>query len=264
MPFAQLQGRRLYYERRGSGEPLVLVQGMAGHHAIWGEPFLTALARHFDVINLDHRGVGDSTDVPGDFTVLDLAEDVVALLDALGIRDAHVVGASLGGMVAQELVLHHPDRVRRLVIACSYPGGPGSSLRAAGPIRMMSASQTRDVEQAIRAAFVSNLSADYVADERNYDTFKTVSLSVAVPVHVILRQAKAVFVHDASARLGSIEAATLVIHGREDDMLEYLNGELIAKLVPGAELYTFEHTGHLFWWEHPDESAEVIRRHCLG
>lgn len=264
MPFADLDDRRLFYARRGSGEPLVLVQGMAGHHAIWGEPFLTALARDFDVINLDHRGIGESTDVPGDFTVFDLAEDVVALLDALDIRDAHVLGVSFGGMVAQELVLQHPDRLRRLVLGCSYCGGPDGSLRAPGPLRMMTAMHTRDVEQAIRAAYVSNFAPDFAADEHNYAPFKEVSLSVVAPVHVILRQAKASFAHDTSARLGSVETPTLVLHGRQDDMLEYVNGELIAKLIPDAQLHTFEDTGHMFWWEHPDESAALIRAHCLS
>jgi pimeloyl-ACP methyl ester carboxylesterase len=264
MAFAELGSRRLFFDRRGAGEPLVLIQGMAGHHEIWGKKFLSELARDFDVINIDHRGIGESDDVAGDFTVHDLAEDVVAVLDALGIADAHVLGVSLGGMIAQDLVLNHPERVRRLVIGCSYCGGPGASLRASGPIRMMTAMQTRDVEQAIRAAYVSNLSAAFAADEHNYAPFKKASLAVAAPVNVILRQAKSAFAHDVSARLGEIETPTLVLHGREDDMLEYLNGELIAKLIPSANLHTFEETGHLFWWEHPVDSAALIREHCLS
>jgi pimeloyl-ACP methyl ester carboxylesterase len=261
---AEFGARSIFYERRGTGEPLLFIQGMAGHHKIWGEPFISAVARDFDVIAMDHRGIGESTDVAGDFTVVDLADDVVALLDALQLDDVHVVGISLGGMVAQELVLRNPKRVRRLVIGCSYCGGPGASLRAPGPLRMMTAMQTRDVEQAIRAAYVSNLSADFVADEHHYEPFKEASLAITAPVNVIMRQAKAAFAHDTSARLGSVETPTLVLHGDEDDMLEYLNGELIAKLIPGARLHTFERTGHLFWWEHPEESAALIREHCLG
>jgi pimeloyl-ACP methyl ester carboxylesterase len=263
MPSVDLGTRRIFYERRGSGEPLLLIQGMAGHHKIWGEPFLKALARDFDVIVMENRGIGESTDVPGDFTTLDLAEDAIALLDALGLHDAHVLGISLGGMAAQELVLHHPDRVRRLVIGCSYCGGPGASLRAPGPLRMMTAMQTRDVEQALRAAYVSNFSAGFAEDENHYGPFREVALAVAAPVDVIMRQAKAAFAHDTSARLGDISVPTLVIHGEEDDMLEYLNGQLIAKLIPDADFHTFDHTGHLFWWEHPEQSAALIRQHCL-
>ena len=264
MPLADLGTRKIYYERRGSGEPLLLIQGMAGHSKIWGEPFLSALARDFDVIVMENRGIGESTDVPGDFTVVDLAEDVVELLDTLGVPDAHVVGISLGGMIAQELVLRHPERVRRLVIACSYCGGPEASLRSPGPLRMMTAMNTRDVEQAIRAGYVSNFSAEFAADEHNYAPFKEVALSVAAPVDVIMRQAKAAFGHDTSERLGEITTPTLVLHGDEDDMLEYLNGVLIAKLIPGSTFHTFDHTGHMFWWEHPEDSAALIREHCLS
>jgi len=264
MPTANLGTRSLYYERRGSGEPLLLIQGMAGHTRIWGEPFLTELARSFDVVTLENRGIGESTDVPGDFTIVDLAEDAVALLDDLGWDDAHVAGVSMGGMIAQELVLRHPARVRRLVIACSYCGGEGASFRASGPMRMMTAMNTGDVEQAVRAGYVSNFSATFAADERNYEPFKAAALSVATPPNVIMRQAKASFAHDTSARLGGIEAPTLIIHGDEDNMLEYANSQLIAKLMPTATFHTFEDTGHMLWWEHPRESAALIRQHCLG
>jgi pimeloyl-ACP methyl ester carboxylesterase len=263
MPLAELGTRDIFYERRGEGEPLLLIQGMAGHRKMWGEPFLSALARDFDVITMENRGIGESSDVAGDFTVVELADDVARFLDALGLSDVYVVGISLGGMIAQELVLRHPERVRRLVIGCSYCGGPGASLRAPGPLRMMTAMQTGDIEQAIRAAYVSNFSAQFAAEERNYAPFKDIALAVTAPVDVIMRQAKAAFGHDTSARLGQITTPTLVLHGDEDDMLEYLNGQLIAKLIPDARLHTFERTGHLFWWEHPEESAALIREHCL-
>ncbi|MGN6607200.1 MAG: alpha/beta fold hydrolase [Jatrophihabitans sp.] len=264
MPRAQLNGRGLYYERRGDGPPLLLIQGMAGHHRTWGEPFLTALARDFDVVAYDHRGIGESDDVAGDFTIGDLADDAAALLDDLGWTSAHVLGVSLGGMVAQELALQHASRVRTLVLGCTYPGGEGASLRAAGPIRMMTAMNTRDVEQAVRAAYVSNLSAGHIADERHYAAFHEMALSVAAPVPVILRQAKAAFAHDAGDRLAGIAVPTLVLHGDEDDMMEHLNAEVIAAAVPGARLVTFEHTGHMFWWEHPERAAALIREHCCG
>ena len=264
MPTAHIGSRELYYERRGSGEPLLLIQGMAGHTQIWGEPFLRELARSFDVVALENRGIGQSTDVPGDYSIVELAEDAAALLDALEWASAHVAGVSMGGMIAQELVLRHPSRVRTLVIACSYCGGEGASLRASGPMRMMTAMNTGDVEQAVRAGYVSNFSAAFAADERHYEPFKEAALAVPAPANVIIRQAKASFAHDTSARLGNIAAPTLIIHGDEDNMLEYANSQLIAKLMPTATFHTFERTGHMFWWEHPRESAALIRDHCLA
>jgi pimeloyl-ACP methyl ester carboxylesterase len=238
---------------------VLLIQGMAGHHGTWGEPFLAALAADFDVVAYDQRGIGGSDDAPGDFTVADRADDAAALLDALGRPSAHVVAVSLGGMVAQELALRHPQRVRRLVLGCSYPGGRGASLRASGPIRMLTALSTGDPTQSVRAAYVSNLSPAFVADERHFDPFRAMALSVPVDVSVVLRQAKAAFAHDAGERLGLVTAPTLVIHGDEDDMMDPVNGEVIAAGVPGATLHHMRHTGHMFWWEHPTASAALIR-----
>src|SRR5271154_5255286 len=100
--------------------------GMSGTALHWGEQFLGALQRDFEVIAYDHRGVGASSRLEGPITILQMAEDAVGLLDALGIDSAHIVGISMGGMIAQELALAHPERVRTLTLGCTYSGGPGS------------------------------------------------------------------------------------------------------------------------------------------
>ena len=264
MPFAQLAGRRLSYVRRGSGEPLLLIMGMAGHVGLWSEPFLTELERDFEIVAFDNRGIGDSTDVAGQWTVAELAEDAAAILDEVGWDSAHVMGISLGGMIAQELALRHPERVRRLVLGCSYSGGDGSSLLAPGPMRMMEAMNSGNAERAFRAGYEANLSAAYIADETHYPPFRDIAGSATVPVPVVMRQAQAAFVHDTSARLAQLSVPTLVIAGTEDQMLVYANSELIAALIPGAKLVSFDGVGHLFWWERPAETAAAVREHCLS
>lgn len=240
---------------------MLLIQGMAGHHGVWGEPLLRGLAQHFDVVAYDHRGIGESTDVPGEFGICDLVDDAVGLLDALGWESAHVFGISMGGMVAQELVLKHPQRVRRLALGCTYAGGEGSALMAPGPLRMFEAMNTGNLELAVRAAYEANFSPAYVADESHYEPFKQASLAVRVPVPTVLRQAQAAFVHNTADRLPSVTAPTLVMHGTADQMLLYSNGVQIAGLIPDARLHTFSDVGHLFWWERPDESLELLRGH---
>ncbi|MEA2419085.1 MAG: hypothetical protein QOE60_1291, partial [Thermoleophilaceae bacterium] len=122
-------GSELHYERRGGGAPLLLIQGMGANATHWGEPFLSALERDFELILYDHRGIGRSAPLQGtDVTVAGLAADALGLLDALGVAAAHVLGISMGGMVAQELVLAHPEKVRRLVLGCTYAGGEGQLL----------------------------------------------------------------------------------------------------------------------------------------
>ena len=256
-------GRKLAYTRRGGGEPLLLVMGMAGHQGLWREDFLDLLAADFEVITYDHRGIGTSEDTGEPFTIADLAEDAVALLDGLDVPTAHVFGISMGGMVAQELALAHPDRVRRLVLGCTYCGGAGSSLNAQGPMRMMTAMNTGIAEDAIRAGFFANLSPAWTADDAHWTEFSRIALAERVPVPVVLRQAQAAFGHNVADRLPGLTTPTLVIAGTADDMLLFANSEQIASLLPNASLVSYPDVGHLFWWERRDETVAAIRTHLL-
>ena len=255
----------LHHVRRGTGEPLLLIQGMSGHSLHWGEPFMTALEPQFDAIAIDHRNTGYSPVVEGPFTLGDLAEDAVGKLDELGLDAVHVMGISMGGMVAQELALRHPDRVRTLVLGCTYAGGEGSSLASpeVGQI-IVSGMQSGDREQAMRAMWSVNVSEGFAADEANWDAFLEVAQTKPVAVEVIMAQMQAVMAHDTSARLGEIRAPTLVIHGTADRMLPASNGEAIAAAIPGARYEPLEGVGHMFWVEQPERSAELVREHCLA
>lgn len=264
MPDADLGSHRLYYERRGSGEPLLLIQGMGGHHRSWGEPFLGRLDDRFDVVVYDHRGIGTSTDVPGRFTIGDLADDAGALLDVIGWSDAHVMGISLGGMVAQELALRHAEQVRTLVLGCTYAGGEGSLLGAPGPLRMLEAMNTGDAALATRTAYEVNLSQAFRSDEGHFERFAAMALTVNVSVSTVLRQAQAAFLHDASARLAQITAPTLVVHGTADDMIVAANGDHVAGLIAHSRLERLDGVGHLLWWEQPDVVAGLVTAHCLA
>ena len=252
---------RLHHVRRGSGEPLLLIMGMGGHHRMWGEPFLSLLERDFDLVAFDHRGIGTSDRADEPFSVADLADDAARVLDAVGWDSAHVFGISLGGMVAQELVLRYPSRVRTLALGCTYPG-KGGDLTATGAQRAVEASLSGDRELAIRTSFEVNVSSTFAADTANYPVFREQALSTRVPVPVILMQAQAVVEHDALDRLAKIEAPTLVIHGTADEMIFASNAEQIAKAIPGARLELFDGVGHLFWWEEPDRTAGLLREHA--
>ena len=263
MPTATIDGIELHYERRGSGDPLLLIQGLSGTHLAWGEPFLDALAGDFDVVAYDHRGVGRSTRVSEPFTLERLADDAAALLAGLGIDSAHVTGISMGGMVAQHLALRHPDRIRTLVIGCSYAGGEGSGLTPPENFQRLSeAWQSGDRERALRTGWEINVSERFAGREGEYETWREMALALRVPLSVIMLQLQAVAPHDTSARLGEITAPTLVVHGTEDQMLPPANSPVIAERIPGARLEWLEGVGHLFWWEQPERSAALIREHA--
>jgi pimeloyl-ACP methyl ester carboxylesterase len=261
MAYADIPGRRVHYVRGGSGEPLLLVMGMGGHHRLWAAPFVELLESDFDVIAFNHRGIGESSWAEGPFTIADLADDAAALVSTVGWDSAHVFGISLGGMVSQELALRHPERVRTLTLGCTY-AGTGGDLAAPGVQRYLEAGMTRDPEIAVRTAFEVNMSRTYAADPANYQAFERESLAVKVPIPVVQLQFQAVLGHDTSARLPRISAPTMVLHGTADEMLVAANAEHIAGLIPEARLELFEGAGHLFWWEKPERTAALLREHA--
>ncbi|HEV2062508.1 MAG TPA: alpha/beta fold hydrolase [Solirubrobacteraceae bacterium] len=265
MATARIDGNDIYYERRGRGEPMLLIQGMSGTHLAWGDPFLDALAEDFEVIAYDHRGVGRSSRVDEGFTLEQLAEDAARLLDATGIERAHVTGISMGGMVAQDLALGHPDRIRTLVLGCSYAGGEGSALTPPGTFeRLAEAWQSGDRERALRTGWEINVSEQFASREGEYEKWREMALTLRVPLAIIRLQLQAIAQHDTSARLGEISAPTLVIHGTDDQMLPAANSRVIADAIPGARLEELDGVGHLFWWEQPERSAALIRDHALA
>ena len=265
MAKARVGDFELFYERGGSGEPLLLIMGMSGTHLSWGEPFLETLRRDFDVVAYDHRGVGCSSRVTDPFTIVELADDAAALLDALGWETAHVAGISMGGMVAQELVLRHPDRVRTLTLGCTYAGGEGASLSAPEVIQGLTEAMTSgDRERAIRAGWGYNVSPRFAADEDQYTEFRRRALEVPARLPAIMAQMQAIQPHNTSERLGQITAPTLVIHGSEDQMLPASNAEAIGRRIPDARVEIMDGIGHLFFWEEPERSAELVRSHALA
>jgi 3-oxoadipate enol-lactonase len=265
MPTVHTPAAELHYERAGSGEPLLMIQGMSGTHVSWGELFLGPLRTHFDVVAFDNRGIGLSAPIEGPFTIVEMAEDAAALMEELGIESAHVVGISMGGMIAQELALAHPERLRSLTLGCTYCGGQGSQLMPQENLEIIAAGMmSGDRDKAIRASWEVNLSPAFRSDESRYAAFFEMATSVPAAKRTIELQAQAIFGHDTSGRLGEISTPTLIVHGTEDGVLPYPNGELIASLMPAARLETLEDVGHMFWWEQPERSGELIREHTLA
>jgi len=253
----------LDYERSGSGPPLLLIMGMSGTALSWGAPFLEELRRDFDVIAYDHRGVGASTRLEGPITIVEMAEDAAGLLAALEIDSAHVLGISMGGMVAQELALASPGLIDTLTLGCTYCGGP-ASVRIGDEVyrRLREARRSGDRELAMHTSWEINVSPTYATDADAWARFVQIAMTRSVAVPVIERQARAIAEHDTSARLGEITLPTLVIHGTVDELLPVANGELVAGLIPGSRLELLEDVGHLFFWERTQLVAELVRTHA--
>jgi pimeloyl-ACP methyl ester carboxylesterase len=250
-------------ERGGSGPPLLLIMGMSGTSLHWGEPFMRELRRDFDVIAYDHRGVGDSTRLEGAVTIAQLAQDASALLSALDVDAAHVLGISMGGMVAQELALAHPEQVLTLGLGCTYCGGPQATLTDPALMAGLTAAiMSGDRALALRAGWEINVSPEFARDESAYAEYLDIASRRRVAIPVVMAQLQACGAHDTSDRLGDLAMPTLVVHGTEDQLLPVANGRMIASLVPGSRLEIFDGAGHLFFWERPERSAELVREHA--
>jgi 3-oxoadipate enol-lactonase len=248
MPYATANGIELYYERAGSGPPLLFISGTGGDLRMKPNVFDGLLPKSFDLLAYDQRGLGQSAkpDVP--YAMADYADDAAALLDSLGWDEALVMGVSFGGMVAQELVLRHPQRVKRLVLACTSPGGAGGASFAFHEIERL-----KGVARAQHLIPISDVrrTADWAAAHPEAYA-QLVELSARDPFegepgHAMgaHRQLEARAGHDAWDRLPQIRCPVMIAAGRYDGIALPETQERMARQIPGAKLQFFE-GGHLF------------------
>jgi pimeloyl-ACP methyl ester carboxylesterase len=246
---------RIAYESRGEGEPLLLMQGLG--YGRWGwEPVLEGFADGFRALYYDNRGIGQS-DVPtGPYTARQFAEDAVAVLDAAGVERAHVVGTSLGGMAAQELALGFPERVDRLVLACTTPGGASAYPMPQQTVDLMTSAQSLPPEVALRR-FVENALSS-AAPEELVERILALRLENPFDPEGWQAQAAAGMSFDAHERLSRIRAPTLVVTGAEDVVVDPRNAELLTDGIADARLERVP-GGHLFFWEDPSRFVTLVK-----
>jgi pimeloyl-ACP methyl ester carboxylesterase len=242
---------------------LVLIQGMGLDRSGW-DPVVRTLRRRFRLVLVDNRGTGRSDRPGGSFTVADMAGDVAAVLDAARIGRAHVLGASLGGMVAQELAIKRPERVGGLVLACTAPGWPLAYPMPAASIRLITSTRRTPPEAARRRYIENTLSARTV--ERNPGLVERLMdvQGVRPPGQKVL-SAQAMAGARYAGQLGQrrIRARTLVLHGGADTVVDPRNGKLLASRIAGARLVTFPGLGHLLFWEDPGGFAAAVTSFLL-
>lgn len=248
MPVITANGIRIYFERAGAGPPLLFISGTGGDLRMKPNVFDGPLPRSFDMLAYDQRGLGQSEKPDLPYAMADYADDAAALMAGQGWDEALVIGVSFGGMVAQELVLRHPDRVKKLVLACTSPGGAGGAsfpfheiehLKGEARARhLIPISDTRRTDDWARAhpdayaQLVEMGSRDPFADEPGH----------AMGAH---RQLVARAAHDAWDRLPEIRCPVMIAAGRYDGIALPRTQEKMAARIPGATLRFFD-GGHLF------------------
>jgi pimeloyl-ACP methyl ester carboxylesterase len=251
------------YRGSGSGPPLLLLNGYAATHADWDPAFLGALGAHAEVLAVDHRGMGDTPRGEGPITVEVLARDALALLDARGLDRVDVTGWSMGGMVAQALAALAPERVRRLVLLSTDPGGPEAVLADAGVWGRLTDHGGTPREQATRlleVLFPPPLAADLDAQVGDL----VAAARATLDPDVLTAQEYAIarwHAEPAGERLARISAPVLVAAGEQDLVIPAANAGLLAGALPGARLALFPGGGHAFMAQEPAALAALIAEH---
>jgi pimeloyl-ACP methyl ester carboxylesterase len=230
-------GTSLAYQRRGAGRPLVLLAGQANNHSWWDR------ARgdfHGSTITMDYRGTGASGKPDTPYSTKGFAEDVIAVLDGLGIDQADVYGTSMGGRVAQWVAARHPQRVRRLVLGCTSPGGEHGIER------------TNEVRRALTRPDSRETLTDmmYTPDWRAENPGPYPILGDPdMPPHAVRGHLVASNSHDAWEVLPHITAPTLILHGDDDVLAPSANAPLLAERIPQARMHIFPGARHAYFDE---------------
>ena len=242
MPKIKVGQDELYYEVHGDGPPLMLVTGLNGVSSFWVKQ-VPVLARDFRVILHDHRGTGQSTHSRMTYSVDQMAQDALALMDALKVDSAHYAGHSTGGAIGQTLALDHPGRIRSLVLSATWAGPDAyfrrlfesrkSILLAQGPEAYMRAS----ILALAPPRWVSENDAAITEQQRQ-------QLASASPVEVQASRIDAIVRFDRRARLGAIRCPTLVIVAQDDMVTPRFYSDELAAKIPGAKLVVLEYGGH--------------------
>lgn len=265
MPVAAVNGIELYYEEHGSGEPLLLIMGLAADLNGW--LFQTPeMAKHYRTIVFDNRGVGRSSKPTGPYTIRQMADDAAGLLDHLGIASAYVVGISMGGMISQELALSHPDKVRKLVLGCTYAfpddsiaqvrsqlvGQLGGSFGSDGELQI-DVSKV-DPMQLFGALLPLSFSPQFLQNDlpKLMQVFAG-TLQYGFSMEGILGQVMATSSHNTLDRLGAIGVPTLVFTGDCDQLIPASCSDVLAAKIPGARLVKLEGGSHGFNFEAPEK-----------
>ncbi len=242
----------------------MLIHGLAYDRRGWG-PLAALLARDFHVVLIDNRGVGDS-DVPeGPYTMQQLAADAVAVLDDAGIESTDILGVSLGGFIAQEIALTQPERVRKLVLCSTSPGGVNAFPMPERGVDAFTRFPTMDRAAGLRL-MVENSLGDHAVRERPelVDEVYAYRLDRAPAVAAWQAQFAASRGHDAYERIPVIAAPTLVIHGLADTVIDARNGDLLAERIPGARIERVPDRGHLVMWQEGERLAPIVRDFLRG
>jgi pimeloyl-ACP methyl ester carboxylesterase len=257
----EANNQNLYYEVHGEGSPLILIMGIGYDATLWGLHQIPAFSKNYQVIVFDNRDVGRSSRANGKYTIADMADDMAALLTGLKIDRASVLGISMGGMIAQEFALRHPDRLDKLVMTGTSADNAQAKF---DPISVWNFVKSQDKEGLTFAAqqFLWLFSDSFLHNSEAVDQTLQMLASNPNPQDstAFARQVDAYVKHDTLSRLSEVKAPTLVVCGERDRLTPPWVCRRVADAIPGARYHQIDGQGtsHVLPLERPDDFNTIV------
>lgn len=251
---------RLYYEEAGAGPPVLLIAGFQGGAYSW-RPQIDDLAKSFHCITLDNRGAGRSDKPEEPYTIEIFADDALAVLDHLGIKQAHIVGSSMGGMIAQHIAVYHPNRLLTLSLHCTAPASDPYIQRISEVYQELS-----HQFEVMDRFWVDLFCFSHDTYVRRYEDIQALAADIRsypMPSHAFRKQLAALTKHDLTDHLSEIDKPTLIGCGSEDQWMPPSASRLMNDLIDGSRLEIFQGKGHLYKWEDPTGFNHIQRQFLL-
>ena len=247
------------YYVEGTGPPLLMITGYGGQASSWGGPFLEQLRPHFRIVRFSNRGTGLTDKPQTEYSIQMMADDAAGLLAELGIEKAHVLGVSMGGMIAQELVLNHPQAVQGLTLGCTNCGPAHSVQPSQEVLALLEPVPGASPEEQVRKAWPAIVTPEFVDREREFlEEMLRIGLVNPTPVDTFRRQFAAIQSFDTYERLPQVQSPTLIIHGDRDVLVPVGNADILHERIADSTLRIVPEAAHMFRWEKPAESAGAV------
>ncbi len=246
MPKVRVNDIQMFYEVHGEGFPLIMIMGLTGNTNWWDPRWIQTLSEKFKIIAFDNRGAGRTDISDREYSIKLFADDTAGLMDALGVPRADVLGISMGGMIAQELILNYTEKVKKVVLCSTHCGGAKSVQASEEVLGTLTADRSGvSVEEVARMTIPLFFTEDFLRNTPGVEELVIEQISKnPISNEAFMRQMSAIMQFDTYDRLSQIKTPTLILHGKQDILIPPENGSILEKAIPGARLVSFENSAH--------------------
>ncbi len=263
MPYVTNEGAELYWEAHGQGDPVLMIMGLSFTHEMWFR-VLPALSSLYRAVVFDNRGMGKSSVPRGPYSIRQMARDAYTVLRAAGYSRAHVIGASMGGMIAQELALMYPPAVRSLQLACTTHSGLFGRWPDLRCVPWKTSYWLKSYASMERErAFMKLLYAETTPLERIEEDMR-VRCSCQCETKGFINQFAGILMWSAYRRLPLLRVPAMVVHGRQDRLVPVANGRAVARRIPGARFEIVENAAHIMTTDQPQICSRMMLDFLAG